>query len=56
LAGGQHVDGVIGAFGALEKLTVSERVRGRGTGRNKASSPSPFRSGIIRTGSDVRVI
>jgi lactate 2-monooxygenase len=48
-AGGRQVDGAIGSFSALEKITLSERVR---RGQEQGKFTVLFDSGI-RTGSDV---
>jgi isopentenyl diphosphate isomerase/L-lactate dehydrogenase-like FMN-dependent dehydrogenase len=49
LAGGRQVDGAIGSFSALEKITLSERVR---RAQEQGKFTVLFDSGI-RTGSDV---
>ena len=49
MAGGQQVDGAISSFSALEKITVSERVR---RAQEQGKFTVLFDSGI-RTGSDV---
>ena len=49
LAGGRQVDGAIGSFSALEKITASSRVR---SAQEEGNFTVLFDSGI-RTGSDV---
>jgi len=49
LAGGRQVDGAIGSFSALEKITASSRVR---RAQEEGKFTVLFDSGI-RTGSDV---
>ena len=48
-AGGRQVDGAVGSFGALEKITASSRVR---RAQEQGKFTVLFDSGI-RTGSDV---